>query len=396
MEDINSAFIDQHKDTPLNELVLLLSKKDNLDKTFILQQVNGLQKAKKKLPEFYANPSIHYPPAISMEQCSSEHTANYKSKLVFEHVQKPTKSNPLRLLDLTGGYGIDSFYFSKHFGAVTYIEPNEALYAIVKHNFHALEAQNIVIHNSDATQFLNQNQQKFDAVYIDPSRRNVDKRVFKLEECTPNILALMDDIFKITETIVLKTAPILDIQRAVSSLEHVEKIVVVSLNNECKEVLYFLSKQKADEILVETINLAKKPQTFCLSLPDENAEKVMFSDPLKYIYEPNASILKSGAFNSIGNSFNLYKLAPNSHLYTSENLCETFPGRTFHIETVIPYKPKAFKKLGIAQANVATRNFKDKPHEIKKKLNLKDGGDTYIFGTTNQQNKPIILITKQL
>lgn len=379
------AFIEEHKHQSVAELALLLSKKPALDAAFILAQINGIQKAKNKLPEFYINPKIVYPTKLSMEQCSSERTGIYKSKLVERN----------SLIDLTGGFGIDSFYFAKQFKQVTYVEQKKELFDVVKNNFENLKANNIELVNSSAEDFLENTDKKVDVVYVDPSRRNENQRVFKLDECTPNIIELAPTIFKITDKILVKTAPLLDIKQSLKDLRQVTKVWVISVDNDCKEVLYLLDSRAMSEPQINTINLTKQEQNFSFNFEQEQNAKVSYSEPQNYLYEPNASILKAGAFNSIADRFDINKLATNTHLYTSESLIENFPGRTLKIEQVLPYSPREFKKLGIIKANVSCRNFKDNPEQVKKKLKIKDGGEIYLFASTNCNDKAILIVCRK-
>jgi 16S rRNA G966 N2-methylase RsmD len=383
-----AEFIEANKQKPVAGLALLLSKKPELDSTFILAQINGIQKAKNKLPEFYNNPNIVYPTKLSMEQCSSERTGIYKSSL-FRHSGLDPESS---IIDLTGGFGIDSFYFSKQFEQVTYIEQNIELFDVVSQNFEKLKASNIELINATAEDFLENTNKKVDVVYIDPSRRNENQRVFKLDECTPNIIELAPAIFKIVDKILVKTAPLLDIKQSLKDLKYVSKVWVISVENDCKEVLYLLEKNTDTEPQIHTINLTKKNQEFNFDFEQEQHANTSFSEPQNYLYEPNSSILKAGAFNSIAKKYEVKKLSPNTHLYTSDELIQNFPGRTFKIEQILPYSTKEFKKLRIKKANISCRNFKEKPEMVKKKLKLQDGGSTYIFATTDLNGKPILIV----
>lgn len=374
-------FIEVHKNDSLNEIALLLSKQPTLNKEFILAQINGLQKAKNKIPQFYNTPDLIYPSKLSLEQCSSEKTGVYKCQLV----------NGETLVDLTGGFGIDSFYFSKVFKTVTHIEQNTDLHHTVKHNFNLLKANNINLINSTAEDFIETNNQNFDVIYIDPSRRNENQRVFRLEECTPNIIELAPALFKFSDKILVKTAPLLDIKQTLKDLKNVSKVWVIAVNNDCKEVLYLLEKDFNSKPQIETINLTKVNQEFSFNYEQESSAYAELSEPQNYLYEPNSAILKAGAFNSICDEYSVKKIAKHSHLYTSEKLVEKFPGRSFKIEHILPYNFKDFKKLGITKANVSCRNFKHNVAQVKQKLKLKDGGDTYIFATTDKNEKPIIL-----
>lgn len=379
-------FIKLHLNNKISEIALLLSKRTDLDKDYIINQINGLQKAKNKLPEFFKNAGIIYPATISIEQCSSESTAIYKSKIIEGNT----------LADLTGGFGIDSYYFSKKFKEVTYLEPNKDLFNTTCENFKTLKANNIKTVNQNAESFLNENTQYFDIAYIDPSRRNNNQKVFMLADCTPNIVELQYDIFNFSPKILVKTSPILDIKQSIKELKTVSKIWIVSLNNDCKEILYLLDKNSTEEIILNTLNLSKINQEFSFTLKKEEVAEVEYSDPLNYFYEPNTSILKAGAFKSLCNVFNVKKIAPNTHLYTSENLVDNFPGRIFKVKHILPYQPKAFKKLGVKKANVSCRNFKDNVEQVKKKLNLKDGGNVYVFAINDNIEKPVIIVGNRI
>ena len=245
-------FIEAHKNDLLIDVALLLSKQKTFDKEFILAQINGIQKAKSKIQEFYDTRNIIYPTKLSLEQCSSEKTGIYKSQLIKGKT----------LVDLTGGFGVDSFYLAKEYEQVTYIEQNTALYKTVKHNFGLLKATNIKLVNSTAEEFIENNTQEFDVVYIDPSRRNQNKRVFKLDECSPNIIELAPELFQFSDKILIKTAPLLDIKQTLKDLKNVSKIWVISVNNDCKEVLYLLEKGFSSEPEINTINLSKTNQEF--------------------------------------------------------------------------------------------------------------------------------------
>jgi 16S rRNA G966 N2-methylase RsmD len=376
-----SEFIEQNKNKPLPEIALLLSKTD-LDKEFILSQINGTQKAKNKLPEYYNTQDIIYPSKLSLEQCSSEKTGLYKSKIIKGE----------SLIDLTGGFGIDSFYFSKEFKTIIHIEQNTLLSELAKKNFKLLKANNIESINATAEEFIDSTNIKADFIYIDPSRRNVNERVFKLDDCTPNIIDLAPEIFKIADQILIKTAPLLDIKQTIKDLKKVSEIWVISVDNDCKEVLYLIDKNNTSAPEINTINLTKNNQEFSFNYENEINSSVSYSLPEKYLYEPNSAILKAGAFNSVSDKYRIDKIAPNSHLYTSDSKVENFPGRIFKIEKTIPYSTKEFKKIGLKKANISCRNFKETVEQTKKKLKLKDGGNHYVFATTDINNKPILII----
>ncbi|MGE0560852.1 MAG: class I SAM-dependent methyltransferase [Flavobacteriales bacterium] len=382
----NLEFIHTHQNKPIAEIALLLSKHPELDKNYIINQINGLQKAKIKLPSFYKNESIIYPVGLSMEQCSSEQAAIYKSKLVTGE----------SIVDLTGGFGVDTYFFSQQFDKTTYIEQNIELFEIVKQNFNNLNAHINCI-NSSCEDFLNNNTEKFDLAYIDPSRRDETKRVFKLDGCTPNVIELLPQLLKTANQILIKTSPLLDIKQTLGDLNSVSKVWVISVNNDCKEVLYLIENTVIHNPEIIAVNLTKtNTENFSFNFNDEVNDVVDYSLPLEYLYEPNASVLKAGGFKSVAVRFGLKKLATNTHLYTSGLLIANFPGRTFKIDHLLDYNSKATKQLGLTKANITTRNFHDSVEQVKKKLKLTDGGNVYLFALRDLNNKPLLVVTQKV
>ena len=379
------AFINDNKHKNVNDIALLLSKKESLDANFIINQINGWQKAKNKLPTFYNTPEIIFPTVKSMEQCSSEKTALLKTKMVSGN----------SLIDLTGGFGVDTYFFSKQFKTINYIEPNEELLQVARHNFNILGAT-IKLHNTTSEAFLKPNKIHFDVAYIDPDRRDESNRIFNLSDCFPNVIELLPTILSTADKLLIKTSPFLDIKQTLEALKTVSKCFVVAVKNDCKEVLYLVEKEKNKPTEMISYNLDKNEEVFEFTYEEEQQASSNFSHPKKYLYEPNAAIMKAGAFKIVGNHFKLDKLAQHTHLYTSDELINNFMGRIFEINNVIDYQKKAIKQLGITKANVSTRNFPDSVAVIKKKLNLKDGGDCYLFASTNLDNKPILILTKKI
>lgn len=385
--DSNQAFILEHQTAPIATVALLLSKRTDLDKDYILHQINGLQKSKDKLPEWYATEGLQFPVGLSMEQCSSEETAKFKANLV----------QASRMVDLTGGFGVDSYYLSKKAEKLTYIEQNIELFKLVMQNFKCLSANNIEGIATSAEDFIEATTSTFDLAYIDPARRDAGKKVFLLEDCTPDIIGLQNRIFRIANKILLKTAPLLDIKLALSYLKNVSKVYIVAVKNECKELLFLMEKDVVREPSIIAVNLQNAAVIdFVFSFSEENSAKSVYAAPLIYLYEPNAAILKAGAFQTIALRFGLSKLAPNSHLYTSEKLIAAFPGRVFQLRQSCPFDVKSFKKLGIEKANLTTRNCKLSVAELRKKLRLKEGGDVYIFATTLQDGKAVLLVCEKV
>jgi hypothetical protein len=353
----------------------------------ILNQIAAKSKAKEKLPTYYSSENIIYPSKISVEQTSSEKTALYKSKIV----------NGETLIDLTGGFGVDCFYYSMKINKVIHCEIDGELSDIVNHNFKQFGIENVKFFSGDSYEILNNYHQKIDWIYIDPSRRNDQKgKVFMLKDCLPNVPELLSFYFSKTDKILIKTAPILDISAGLSELRNVKCIHIVAVDNEVKELLWELNANFIGNTEVKTINIFnEKLETFNFEF-NSNLELPDYELPKNYLYEPNNAIMKSGGFDEIGIQYNLGKLHSHSHLYTSENLIE-FPGRIFEIKKVFHYSKKEMKtNLENTKANITTRNFPESVEEIRKKWKIKDGGSIYSFFTTDLNNDKIVLLCNKI
>ena len=386
LDEALNKFIAANINQPIAKVALLLAKHRELDKTFVLNQINGYQKAVNKLPKFAKSSKITYPTPLSLEQCSSETTAKFKVSVVAGN----------SLLDLTGGFGVDAYYFSKKFNSVTYIEQNKALFNVATSNFVQLDAKNITCYCVSAEDYLKTNTKQFDVVYIDPARRNEAQKVFQLEDCSPPVLDLLPKLMAIASNILIKTSPMLDIKKAIIQLKFVSEVIVLSIKNECKEVLYLLKNKPTAQVKLTTINIGSTTQIFSFTYADEESALTVFSSPQTYLYESNSAILKAGGFKIVASKFNVQKLALHSHLYTSEKHVDAFPGRCFKITNVMAYQPKLFFNLNLKKANVSCRNFIENVELVKKKLNIKDGGDVYIFATTLANKKPVLLICEKI
>ncbi|MDN5203309.1 RsmD family RNA methyltransferase [Fulvivirgaceae bacterium BMA10] len=355
-----------------------------------IQQIKSRQTARIKLPEWHSKPGIIFPPTLSMEQCSSELTAKFKSALVSGET----------LVDLTGGTGIDTFYMGQSFKRALFVERDPALCKIADHNFSILGADHIKVLSKHAAQFLQEDSPQVDWIYIDPARRDDHHgKVFKLSDCVPDVLELKEIFFKHSDNVLIKTSPMLDIKQAISQLEYVKKVFVVSVKNDCKEVLYMLKKNATSEPEIVTVNLLgeQRKQQFSFYRAAESGFQIALSAPLSFIYEPNASILKARGFNAIADAFQVNKLNINSHLYTSQKLIEDFPGRIFKCTHITRLdKKEIIKFIPEKKANVTTRNFPYSVKEIRKKTGLKDGGNTYLFATKGPDEKPVILVCEKV
>ena len=379
-------FITSNINADVSKLALQKNKFPGTDWTAILNQIASKQKAKSKLPTWFNTSNIYYPSKISVEQTSSEQTAEYKSGLIAGD----------KLIDLTGGFGVDDFYFSKKINQVTHCEINPELSEIVAHNIKQLKVKNIECFAGDSSEILAKLNQKFDWIYIDPSRRHDAKgKVFMLKDCLPNVAEQLNFYFEYANNIMIKTAPILDITAGLSELKNVKVIHVIALENEVKELLWILEKEYSKSIKIVTINLTKDSVS-AFSFELGNSSITNYSLPKKYVYEPNAAIMKSGGFDEITANFEVEKLHQHSHLYTSDTLID-FPGRAFEIENCFEYNKQNMKSfLENKKANITTRNFPETVENIRKKWKIKDGGNMYCFFTTDANNNKIVLLCGKL
>jgi len=379
-------FISENLKTDITKLILKGSPFSDVSIQELASQIVAKQKAEHKLASWFRTQQIYYPSKINIEQTSSEHTANYKSNLV----------NGASIIDITGGFGIDCFYFSKRFEAVTHCEINAELSTIVAHNFKQLKINNITTFSGDAFDFLRSTKEKFDCIYIDPSRRDAVKgKVFLLQDCIPNVPENIDFLFSKTNQILIKTSPILDITSAINELKFVKEVHVIAIHNEVKELLFLLDKEHSKSIEIKTVNIGKEEtKTFHFTYKEDLYSE--YSEPLSYLYEPNSAILKSGGFHQITNQLNVSKLQQHSHLYTADILLD-FPGRTFKIEQVLSYDKKKLKKLlPENKANITIRNFPKTVAQIRKETKIKEGGTIFIFFTTNFKNELTVVICRKI
>ncbi|WP_337992833.1 class I SAM-dependent methyltransferase [Flavivirga sp. 57AJ16] len=353
----------------------------------VIEQIEAKKRCEKKLPTWFSCKKIYYPNKLNIEQTSSEITALYKAGLI----------NGATIIDLTGGFGVDCFYFSRVFKTVTHCEINENLSKIVTHNYKQLGIANIALQNTDGIDYLKASKKQFDWIYIDPSRRHDSKgKVFFLNDCLPNVPEHIDLLFTHAQNIMVKTSPLLDLSVGINELKHVKTIHIVAVNNEVKELLWVLENGFKGDICIETVNIKREAKVcFHFSIADEKKSESKYHKPLAYLYEPNSAILKAGAFHTVSNQLNIYKLHKHSHLYTSDSYID-FPGRSFKIESIVPYNKKALKKLGISKANITVRNFPETVQQIRKKFNIKEGGNLYLFFTTETDDNKIILMASKL
>jgi THUMP domain-like len=380
-------FINANIDASMSKLALKKNPFPDVDWISILIQIEAKTKSKAKLPHWFAAKNIIYPSKISVEQTSSEKTAFYKSELVSGE----------NLIDLTGGFGVDDFYFAKKVKKVIHCEINTELSQIVKHNFEQLNVKNISCHSGDSLAILTQSNSKYDWIYIDPSRRNDAKgKVFMLQDCLPNVPEHLEFLFNYSDQILIKTAPLLDITAGLSELRNVKTIHIVALENEVKELLWELYHGFTEKITIKTINIVKEKSDDFEFLWEENLKNPEYGLPEKYLYEPNSAIMKSGGFDEVSTFYKLKKLHKHSHLYTNSELI-SFPGRIFKIENSIPYHKNVIKNfLEGKQTNITTRNFPETVESIRKKWKIKEGGNQYCFFTTDENDNKIVLICTKI
>ena len=390
-------FIRKHMGDDPSRLLLDAKQYPQVDVPFAVEQIIARRQIKEKLPTWYANDDLLFPSKLSAEQCSSEQTAAYKQRLVQAEDT---------LYDLTGGLGIDSFFFSQKVERLTYVERFENYCNMARHNFKVLQASNITVCHADATALL-PNLSAADVIYIDPARRgSADKRVYALSDCEPNLPMLLEKMLCIAPKIIAKLSPMADIAHTVSLLPGTTEVHVLSVKNECKELLFVVERLSEVANLPHPLHIhclnftsAGKEQYFSFTRKEEQSANADYAENiLQYLYEPNASLLKAGAFQCLSVRMGLKKLHKNSHLYTADTLIHDFPGRRFKVETVYPFSGKLCKSIAkqIPKANLTVRNFPIKTEELRKRTKIKEGGDCYLFATTHLPEDRILIACHQL
>jgi len=370
-------FINENLNTDTMSVLLQKSIFKGITQQELVQQIESKKKCQKKLPTWYESSGIYYPKKINIEQTSSEITAQYKSNIV----------GGKSLIDLTGGFGIDSYHFSKKIASIFHCEIDQNLHEIASYNYEVLGVKNIQTFAQNGLDYLKESTENFDWIYIDPSRRNKTKgKVFQLSDCEPNIFENLELFFEKSDNLLIKTSPLLDISIGKRELEGIKEIHIISINNDVKELLWVLKKGYTRKIKVKTVNLTKsRKQVFDFVQSEEKNAISEFSKALQYLYEPNASILKSGAFKSLGQRFQVKKIHQHTHLYTSKDLLD-FPGRSFQILKVVRYNRKNLKELPLEKANITTRNFPHSVATIRKKFKIKEGGNSFLFFFKNNDD----------
>jgi len=375
-------YINANLNADVNQIALAKSPFEGITAAELATQITAKKKSGKKLPTWFNTRDIYYPPVLSIEQTSSEITAKYKSALA--------KGNTL--IDITGGFGIDSYYFSKKAKAVTHCEINPDLSVIAQHNAQALNATNIEFKAEDGIAYVMASDASFDTIYVDPARRAEKGKVFMLKDCTPDIASNLDALLEKSSRIIVKTAPLLDISAGLSELKQVSEIHIVSVKNECKELLWIIDKDYNGntKIIAVTLNNGiEKDFSFYRSASNGSIQFIHDLNTGDYLYEPDAALLKSGAFNLIGTTYNLLKLHPQTQLFSSAIIHQDFPGRIFKIEAILT--TTALKKQENLKGNVIVRNYPAKPEDLIKKYKIKADQNQFLIFTKVGNGENIVV-----
>lgn len=380
-------FIKAHRNDDTRKLALQAARYPGVDMREALVQIEGWQQACEKLPAWAAVDGLLYPPRISMEQCSSESTAKYKSAFL----------SGSRFADLTGGFGIDFSYIARGFDEAFYIERNERLCRIAGHNFPLLGLGHAKVLNGNSEELLERLPQ-LDWIFVDPARRDGEgRKVVALSDCEPDVVAMEELLLAKASKVMVKCSPMLDITQACRQLRSVEAVHVVAVNNECKELLLVLGRNAGGEIPFHCVNIAPGgSRSFTFDAASRDAAVKYCDTPGSYLYEPDAAIMKAGCHGALSALLGVEKLHPNSQLYTSDTLVSDFPGRIFRVERVCGFSKSELKSVqALGKANIAVRNFPESVQQLRKRLKLADGGDCYIFATTlNDGGKVLVLCRK--
>lgn len=412
-------YIKQHRKDDVYRLALAKAP-DGVDLQYALQQISAYQILTKKVPSWAECDELIFPRQLSLEQSSSELTARYKASLIKEFMG----NQPFTHIDLTGGMGIDCYFIAQHTQNSHYVELNPELCQIAQHNFAHLNP-NISVHNTTAEEFLNilspylrgtsptgggglstLNSQLSTLIYLDPARRgDHGQKLVSIADCQPNVVELLPQMFSLTDKVVVKLSPMLDITHAINELTHIEHLYVISVGNECKELLLFINRKYNGETQIHAINLKSTvngqqttDRLLTGTLSHEAALTLTYAREVsKYLYEPYAAHLKSGLYKTIAEAYEVKKLHQHSHLYTSMELNSEFPGRCFEVEQVIPFDKKSAKSLfkSLKQANLTTRNFPLAVSELRTQYKIKEGGATYIFATTLHDDSKVLIVCKK-
>lgn len=373
-------YINNHLNDDVHKIAMAKSPFPEVNAKELAGQIAAKNKSVKKLPSWYHQEGIYYPPLLSVEQCSSESTAAYKASLV----QGET------LIDLTGGFGVDSLYFSKRLKSVVHCEINEELSGIAAHNAKALNQDNIQFLAGDGMAYLKDTKTPFDNIYIDPARRSQAGKVFMLKDCTPDVVTHLDLLLSHSRRLIIKTAPLLDISAGLKELKNVTEVHVVSVRNECKELIWILENREAEQLKIVCTTLNDEQKSFSFFKGEEDtAAEILAADLQQYLYEPDAALLKGGAFNLIASRYGLQKLHSQTQLYTSAHVLPEFPGRRFRINRLLP--ATELKKEKDLRGNVIARNYQDKAENLVKKYRIRPDNYRFLIFTQSKMEGYLII-----
>lgn len=396
-----AEFIREYRERDIRQLALQANRFPDVDMPYALDQIQGWQIARRKLPKWAACDGVIFPPHLSMEQCSSEPTAQYKLNLAMEWAE--IVGHASRMTDLTGGFGVDFSFTSCAFAAATYVERNEQLCHIVEHNLPLLGLNNATVVCADAVEYLSTVEPQT-MLFLDPARRDEHgAKTIMLADCTPDVVQLLPKLLEKSRFTMLKLSPMLDWHKAVDDLQGtVREVHIVSVGGECKELLLVLSTVVESELKVYCADLSTASDTSSLFVYTPGSSAPVANSKLKiqnskFVHEPNASIMKAGCFDELAAAYGVSPVSRNSHLFLSDEPVEDFPGRSFVVERVTTMNKGELRKalVGIEKANIATRNFPLTVAELRKRLKIKDGGDVYIFATTTAEGEHLLLISRK-
>ena len=353
--------------------------------SFIADQIDARQRYRRRFPRLCTDLLTIFPGRLHLEQSSSEVTAALKADWMNQQT-----GNVKRIIDLTAGFGVDAFAMSKMTEKIILVEPDDNLRAITESNFNRMIPGKAEFSPLHAEEFLSTFTEKSDWIYLDPSRRKSGSKVYRLEDSAPNPIVLINELLRIADHILIKTSPMLDITTVMRQWNQIKNIIIISVANECREVLYHFTAEKVSDPELTCINVKNESKEICsFRRSEEGSIDVRFADPMKFIYEPNTSVLKAGAFKWIAQKFNLCKLAPHTHLYTAENLVPEFPGRIFQVIRSIEKTDQGIK------ANIISRNHPMTTDDISFKFKVKDGGDDFIIACSGV-NRKFLLFTRRI
>ena len=401
MSMTTAEFIREYRERDIRQLALQANRFPDVDMPYALDQIQGWQIARRKLPKWAACDGVIFPPHLSMEQCSSEPTAQYKLNLAMEWASRVSHAS--RMTDLTGGFGVDFSFTSCAFAAATYVERNEQLCHIVEHNLPLLGLNNATVVCADAVEYLSTVEPQT-MLFLDPARRDEHgAKTVMLADCTPDVVQLLPQLLEKSRFTMLKLSPMLDWHKAVDDLQGtVREVHIVSVGGECKELLLVLSTVVESELKVYCADLSTASDTSSLFVYTPGSSAPVANSKLKtqnskFVHEPNASIMKAGCFDELAAAYGVSPVSRNSHLFLSDEPVEDFPGRSFVVERVTTMNKGELRKalVGIEKANIATRNFPLTVAELRKRLKIKDGGDVYIFATTTAEGEHLLLISRK-